>query len=250
MTYNIRLDTPSDGTNAWPNRNERVSALIAKIKPDILGVQDALHNQITDLKNHLSEYDFVGVGRDDGKTKGEYSAIFYKKKRFTTIESNTFWLSETTEIPGSKSWDAAITRVATWAKLYDKKSRDTIFVMNTHFDHIGKVAREKSVNIIKSKISLLAGKLPVILMGDFNIEPTELPYTLATNGEIFNLQDAGKENNLGTYCSFAVNAIPCKRIDYIFYGVGWTSSQYTVIHQNDGKHYPSDHLPVTAILKR
>jgi endonuclease/exonuclease/phosphatase family metal-dependent hydrolase len=250
MTYNLRLDTQSDGVNAWPNRKVKVFTLIKKAKPDLLGVQEALHNQITDLKTNLSQYDFVGVGRDDGKTKGEYSAIFFQKKRFRVIESNTFWLSETPEVPGSKNWDAAITRVATWARLYDKKSRDTIFVINTHFDHIGKVAREKSVDIIKSKISVLAGKYPVILTGDFNIEPTESPYTIATNGDIYNLQDSGKDSTLGTYCTFAVNSVPCRRIDYIFYGVGWTATEYTVINQNDGKHYPSDHLPVTAILKR
>jgi endonuclease/exonuclease/phosphatase family metal-dependent hydrolase len=250
MTYNLRLDTQSDGVNAWPNRKEKVFALIKKQKPDILGVQEALHNQMIDMKSNLPRYDYVGVGRDDGQKKGEFSAVFYHKKRFRVIDSNTFWLSETPEIPGSKSWDAAITRVATWAKLYDKKSRDTIFVINTHFDHIGKVAREKSVDIIKSRISVLAGKYPVILTGDFNIEPTEQPYTIAMNGDIYNLQDSGKGSTIGTYCTFTVNSVPCRRIDYIFYGAGWTASKYTVINQNDGKHYPSDHLPVIAILKQ
>jgi endonuclease/exonuclease/phosphatase family metal-dependent hydrolase len=250
MTYNLRLDTQNDVVNAWPNRKTKVFALIKKQKPAILGVQEALHNQMTDIKTNLTGYDFVGVGRDDGKTMGEYSAIFYQKKRFRVIESNTFWLSETPEVPGSKNWDAAITRVATWAKLYDKKSRDTIFVINTHFDHVGKVAREKSVDIIKSKISVLAGKHPVILTGDFNIEPTESPYTIVTNGDIYNLQDSGKGSTLGTYCTFAVNSVPCRRIDYIFYGVGWKPEKYAVIDQHNGKHYPSDHLPVTVVLKR
>lgn len=249
MTYNLRLDTQSDGVNAWPNRKQKVFMLIKKQKPDILGVQEALHNQMTDMKVGLTNYDFVGVGRDDGKTKGEYSAIFYRKSRFTVVESNTFWLSETPTVPGSKSWDAAITRVATWAKLYDKKMRDTIFVMNTHFDHIGKAAREKSVGIIKSKISLLADKYPVILTGDFNIEPTESAYAIATNGDIYNLQDAGKSSTIGTYCTFAVN-VPCKRIDYIFYSVGWKVMKYSVIATNDGQYYPSDHLPVVVQLKK
>ena len=249
MTYNLRLDTQADGVNAWPNRKQKVFGLITKTDPDLFGVQEALHNQINDLKASLLQYDFVGVGRDDGKTKGEYSAIFYQKNRFQVIESNTFWLSETPEIPGSKSWDAAITRVATWAKLYDKKLHDTIFVMNTHFDHMGKVAREKSVDIIKSKINLLAGKLPVIVTGDFNIEPTEAPYAIATNGEIYNLQDSGKNSAAGTYCTFSVGA-PCKRIDYIFYGAGWRLKKYAVIRQHDGQYYPSDHLPVVALLKR
>lgn len=248
MTYNLRLDTQSDGVNAWPNRKEKVFKLIKKQKPAILGVQEALHNQMVDMKTNLTQYDYVGVGRDDGKTKGEYSAIFYQKKRFQVGASGTFWLSETPEIPGSKSWDAAITRVASWAKLYDKKLKDTIFCINTHFDHIGKVAREKSVDIIKSKISVLAGKYPVILTGDFNIEPTETPYNVATNGEFYNLQDSGKGDTQGTYCTFVVGE-KCKRIDFIFYGTGWIVEKYSVITQNDSKHYPSDHLPVVAQLK-
>lgn len=248
MTYNLRLNTPSDGVNAWPDRKEKVFSLIKKQKPDILGVQEALHNQMTDMTRSLTDYDFVGVGRDDGQTKGEYSAIFFLKSRFSVVASNTFWLSETPEIAGSKSWDAAITRVATWAKFLDRKSRDTIFVINTHFDHIGKVAREKSMDIIKSKISALAGKYAVILTGDFNIEPNETPYTIATNGETYNLHDAGKGSTLGTYCTFAVNAA-CKRIDYIFYSVGWQVKNYSVISENDGKYYPSDHLPVMAVFK-
>lgn len=250
MTYNLRFDNPGDSVNAWPNRKEKVFSLLKKQKSDIMGVQEALHHQLEDIKKSLPQYDYVGVGRDDGQKKGEYSAILYQKKRFRVIESNTFWLSETPDIPGSKDWDAAITRVATWAKLYDKKSRDTIFFINTHFDHIGKVAQEKSVDIIKSRISVLAGKYPVILTGDFNIEPTESPYTIATNGDIYNLQDSGKGSTIGTYCTFAVNSVPCRRIDYIFYGVGWKPEKYTVIIQHDGKHYPSDHLPVTVVLSR
>jgi endonuclease/exonuclease/phosphatase family metal-dependent hydrolase len=249
MTYNLRLDTQADGVNAWPNRKMKVIKLIKKQSPDIMGVQEALHNQMTDLKANLSQYDYVGVGRDDGKTKGEYSAIFYVKTRYQVIESNTFWLSETPEIAGSKSWDAAITRVATWVKLYDKKRKDTIFCINTHFDHIGKVAREKSIDIIKTNISRLAGKLPVILTGDFNIEPTETPYAIAINGETYNLRDAGAGSQQGTYCTFFVGQ-PCKRIDFIFCGVGWRVSKYSVITQSDGQYYPSDHLPVVALLKR
>jgi endonuclease/exonuclease/phosphatase family metal-dependent hydrolase len=249
MTYNLRLDTQADGVNAWPNRKANVIKLIKNQKPDILGVQEALHNQMTDLKANLTQYNYVGVGRDDGKTKGEYSAIFYVKTRYQVIESNTFWLSETPEIAGSKSWDAAITRVATWVKLYDKKRKDTIFCINTHFDHIGKVARERSVDIIKANISQLAGQYPVIVTGDFNIEPTETPYINATNGETYNLRDAGAGSQHGTYCTFSVGK-PCKRIDFIFYGVGWRVSKYSVITQSDGQYYPSDHLPVVALLKR
>src|SRR6185503_1407681 len=113
----------------------KVFDLLTANNPDLIGVQEALHHQLEDIVTNLPQYAFSGVGRDDGQTKGEFSAILYNQKRFQINTSNTFWLSETPSIPGSKNWDAAITRVATWAKLYDKKLRDTIFVINTHFDH-------------------------------------------------------------------------------------------------------------------
>jgi endonuclease/exonuclease/phosphatase family metal-dependent hydrolase len=249
MTYNVRYDNPDDDVNAWPNRKEKVFEVIKQSKPEILGVQEALYHQLEDIHAHFPQYQYVGKGRDDGQIKGEYSAIFYDTLRFSVTSSNTFWLSLTPDVPGSKNWDAAITRVATWAKLLDLKSLDTLFVMNTHFDHIGKKARENSAGMIKENISVLAGALPVILTGDFNIEPTESPYTIITNGEIYNLRDAGKDSAAGTYCSFKVDSEPCRRIDYIFYGVGWVVNDFTVIDQNDGQFYPSDHLPVIANLK-
>jgi endonuclease/exonuclease/phosphatase family metal-dependent hydrolase len=116
MTYNIRYDNPGDGINQWSSRKEKVFALIKKYDPDIFGVQEALHHQLTDIQNNCNGYKFIGVGRDDGKEKGEYSAIFYRSSRFDVIDQNTFWLSETPQTPGRKIWDAAITRVATWEK--------------------------------------------------------------------------------------------------------------------------------------
>ena len=112
MTYNIRLDTPNDSVNQWPKRTHKVYALIKKYDPDLIGLQEVLHHQLTDLLQNLPAYSYIGVGRDDGKTKGEYSCILYKKDRFSALNQNTFWLSETPNVPGSKSWDAAITRVA------------------------------------------------------------------------------------------------------------------------------------------
>ena len=249
MTYNIRYDNPGDSVNAWPNRKKKVFDLLKKNVPDVLGVQEALLHQLEDIKEAIPQYEYTGVGRDDGKQKGEYSAIFYNKERFYVVKSSTFWLSETPDVPGSKNWDAAITRVATWAKLLDTKSNDTIIMINTHFDHIGKAARENSARIIKEKASVLAGALPVILTGDFNIEPTESPYQVITNGELYNFRDSGVNDTTGTYCTFKVNSDPCRRIDYIFYGVGWSVTKYLVIDQNDGQYYPSDHLPVIAKLK-
>jgi endonuclease/exonuclease/phosphatase family metal-dependent hydrolase len=144
MTFNIRLNTKADSLNAWPYRKDKAASQILFHKVNILGVQEALHDQMMDLGQLLPQFKYTGVARDDGKTKGEYSAIFYDTTRLKLLESTTFWLSLTPEIPGSKSWDAAITRVVTWAKFRDIKSKKTFFVFNTHFDHIGKQARTES----------------------------------------------------------------------------------------------------------
>ena len=262
MSYNIRLDTEADGVNQWKNRTGRVFNLIKKNNPDLLGVQEAMHNQMMDLKSNLTDYDFVGVGRDDGKEKGEYSAIFYKKDKFDVLEQNTFWLSETPEVPGSKSWDAAITRVVTFVVLKNKLTGKSFAYFNTHFDHIGKEARMNSAKLIKIYIAgfnfgaSLAGKytnLPLLISGDFNSEPTDEPYQTMIDGKDVTLFDSRPAKNLtGTFCGFEVNAMKCKTIDYIFHSSHWQAKQYKVIQDHNKKYYPSDHLPVisTFILKK
>jgi len=246
MTYNIRLDTPVDSVNQWPKRTHKVFALIKKYDPDILGVQEAIHHQLMDLVKNLPEYDYVGVGRDDGKTKGEYSAILYKKKRFKVIEQSTFWLSEKPNEPGSKSWDAAITRVASWAKLKDIKTKKEFLAINTHFDHIGKEARTNSASLLKQNASELGKSLPVIITGDFNCTRTEPPYkTMMDPSSGIKLIDPLPPGQpIGTFCGFKVNSIECRDIDYIFHSSHWLASAYKVIDDNDGVYYPSDHLPV------
>lgn len=249
MTYNLRLDIASDGVNQWGNRKEKVFDLIKKYDPDIFGVQEALHNQMEDLRANLPQYTSVGVGRDDGKTKGEYSAIFYKKEKFDVLEQQTFWLSETPEVPGSKSWDAAITRIVTWAKFKDKASGKTFILANTHFDHIGQTARRMSAELIKSRISTIAGRRSIIVTGDFNSEPVEPPYIVMTRKEKVMLYDSRPaQEEQGTFCTFQVNGPPCRTIDYIFFSKGLRTSDYKVITDNDGTYYPSDHLPVICTI--
>jgi endonuclease/exonuclease/phosphatase family metal-dependent hydrolase len=249
LTYNIRLDFAGDGINQWTNRKSKVFGLIKKYDPDIFGVQEATPGQMVDLNNSLSLYQSIGVGRDDGQNKGEFSAIFFKKKKYELLDQNTFWLSETPEIPGSKSWDAAITRIATWGKLKNRKSGRTFLVLNTHFDHIGKEARKKSAELLLEKVSEIAGNLPLIIMGDFNCTREEPPYQIMINRSAVNLSDTAPSNPPGTYCGFEVNAMVCKPIDYIFYSSHWKAGKYKVITDNNGKFYPSDHLPVMAKFK-
>jgi endonuclease/exonuclease/phosphatase family metal-dependent hydrolase len=252
MTYNIRLNTTSDGVNSWPNRKEKVADLIKKIDADAFGVQEALHDQMQDLLKALPDYTFVGVGRDDGKEKGEYTAIFYKKAKLKVLKSSSFWLSETPEIPGSKGWDAAITRMATFALFETLDSKQEFLVVTTHFDHVGKQARSMSALFLKG---WLAGynalkSRPLILLGDFNFQPTEEPYKNLVNDIEPVLIDARPNaDKNGTFCGFEKDKMECVIIDYIFHTPDITIEKFEVIQENNGQHYPSDHLPVVATIK-
>ncbi len=255
LTYNIRLDTPADGVNQWPNRKGKVAALLQKHDPDVFGVQEARHNQMTDLETLLPAYAWLGVGRDDGKTAGEYSAIFYKKEKFDLLQSSTFWLSETPEVPASKSWDAAITRVCSWGEFQDKKSGKKFFVFNTHFDHIGETARLESMKLIAEKIREIAGELPFVLMGDFNFNPEAAPYQVVNDATRWKIKDsylAAEKNeakNACTWTGFQVEGAECNRIDYIFTSEKIEVKYFNIIGENDGTYFPSDHSPALAVVK-
>lgn len=254
LTYNIRLDTTADGVNQWPNRKEKLAGLLRKQAPHIFGVQEALHNQMLDLQTLMPEYTWYGAGRDDGKTKGEFSAIFYKKEIFEAKDSGTFWLSQTPDVPGSKSWDAAITRVCSWVKLAEKNTGEQFFVFNTHFDHIGEVARLESMKLIAKKVKEIAADQPYLLLGDFNSEPGSQPYAVAQDKSIWNLTDAWAADPKNakaqpcTFTGFVVKDAECKRIDFIFTSPFFKVKSCHIIPENDGTYYPSDHLPVVADL--
>lgn len=246
MTYNIRYATESDGVNAWSKRKDRVFKLLEKYNPDIIGIQEALLHQLDDITKALPQYTYVGVGREDGKEAGEFSALLYKKEKYQAIEYNTFWLSEQPDQAGSKSWDAALTRVATWARLKEVESGKTFFVLNTHFDHVGQDARLKSATLIKDKLEALANGLPVIVTGDFNHERNDPPYQVMIRKDKLQLIDPAPKNAPGTFCTFAVDSRPCTAIDYIYHSPHWKSENYAVIQDHDGTNYPSDHLPVVV----
>lgn len=244
MTYNLRYDNPGDGINQWSSRKDKVFALLKKYDPEIFGTQEGLIHQLNDIKSNLTDYEFIGVGRDDGKEKGEYTAIFYKKNLFEVVKSSTFWLSETPEVPGSKNWDAAITRIATWALMKEKKTGKEFFVINTHFDHIGQVARANSARLLVEKANEIAKNKPVFITGDFNCTRDQEPYKVIMGQSMVKLSDPAPQNPPGTFCTFGVNAQQCNPIDYIFLSAQWKSNDYKVITDNDGSNYPSDHLPV------
>jgi len=250
MSYNIRLDVASDGVNQWSNRTEKLPGLIRKYDPDLVGLQEVMHHQLMTILEKLPAYGFIGVGRDDGNQKGEYSAILYRKDRFTLVSQKTSWLSTTPEVAGSKSWDAAITRVVTRGRFLDKTTNKEFLYFNTHFDHIGKDARKNSSSIILQLIAAErnTANTPIIVTGDFNSEPEEEAYqVMATSGMVSDARPAGSKE--GTFCTFEVNGPPCRLIDYIFHSAQLEVRGYQVIKDNDGKYYPSDHLPVMAELR-
>lgn len=251
MSYNIRYNNPSDGVHAWPNRKERVASTIQFYRSDILGVQEALHGQLVDLDSLLAGYNRIGVGRDDGRQQGEYTAILYREDRFRVESSGTFWLSKTPDVVASKDWDAAITRIATWARLKDLESDKFLFVMNTHFDHIGQEARENSADLLLNKLAELAADDPVILMGDFNVTPDNPVYDRLTSRLVDASQVSlgGHHGPLHTYYDgFEVTHEPGRRIDYIFVNDAVQVRRHAILSDNWQGAFASDHLAVVAVI--
>jgi endonuclease/exonuclease/phosphatase family metal-dependent hydrolase len=251
ITYNIRFNNPDDGANAWPNRKADVIALLKFHKADVFCVQEALHDQMGDLKDGMQTFDYVGVGRDDGKEAGEYSAIFYDTRRYRLQEQGHFWLSETPDMPGL-GWDAACVRICSWAKLRDHESNQSFFVFTTHFDHVGEKAREESAKLIYKKVQELGGdRLPVFLTGDFNLTLDAKAITL--------IRSQWKDSRLaslsppygpvGTFEGFDFNSSLKNRIDYIFVNDKVRVLRYGVLSDSKDKRYPSDHLPVLVEAK-
>lgn len=231
-TYNLRYNNTHDSINAWPNRKNVVISLIRFYDFDVLGTQEALSDQVADLLTGLPDYAIVGVGRDDGKTKGEYAAIFYKKSKFTLMNSGTFWLSEKDIRRPNKGWDAALPRICTWVQLKDKKTNKIFFHFNTHFDHVGKQARANSARLIIAMIKKIAGNAPVILSGDFNVDQNNDPYKLIVNSGI--LWDAYSTARVrfalnGTFNAFNSQAYTDSRIDHVFVSRKFKAIRYGVL---------------------
>ena len=249
MTFNIRYNNPDDGVHAWPHRKERVASVVRFHEADLVGMQEALSEQIGDLEALLPEYAWIGVGRDDGVAAGEFSPIFYRKDRFELVEQATFWLSETPDSVGSQGWDAALPRIVTWGRFRDKATGGVFFLFNTHFDHRGEQARTESARLILSQIDALAGDALVVVTGDFNVEPTTEAYRVMTAG----LNDARQQSvtpphgPAETYWGFTVETgEEGRQIDYIFVHPGVRVRHYGVLTDHWNGHFPSDHLPVLA----
>lgn len=245
MTYNIRMNTPDDGVNAWPLRKDKVAGLLKFHQADIFGVQEALVLQMNDLKERLPEYDSFGVGRDDGQEAGEFMTIFFRKERFQKLDAGTFWLSQTPEKPGL-GWDAVCNRTCTWIKFKDKATGKSFYHFNTHFDHRGRVAREESAKLILQKMSEInKSNLPMLLTGDFN-SSKEGPAIQKILTVLFDTRDKcttppyGPNGTSGGFEVKESNRI----IDYIFINQKVKVLRHGVITDSYGLFYPSDHRPV------
>lgn len=220
-TFNIRYDNPADQSNNWQFRKDTVTRFIQAQDMDIVGMQEVLHNQLEDLLQRLPGYKSIGVGRDDGKTKGEYAPILYKEDRFEVLDSNTFWLSQYPDSIGFIGWDGACTRIATWAKMKDRQSGKIFMAVNTHFDHVGVTARREGALLIIRKIKEIVGDRPAVLTGDFNVNDQSEAYRTITSNA-FVLKDAakiaGKQTGVDyTFHNFGqISSEQCEKIDFIF----------------------------------
>ncbi|MGI9525522.1 MAG: endonuclease/exonuclease/phosphatase family protein [Weeksellaceae bacterium] len=248
MSFNIRMDSPNDGINKWSNRKDWVANLINYREIDILGTQEVTYSQLTDLKDLLPHYNAIGIGREGG-TKGEHNPIFYNKYRFKILNSKTIWLSENTMDTASIGWDARLPRIVTYAKLLDKLNKRELFVFNTHFDHIGKIARLKSAELIINLVHEIAKDKPAIIMGDLNSDMDSEVYQKLIN----NLHNSAVEAPIKYGVPFTFNAWDYemnkdyKTIDYIFYNSDEISpSKHEVIDIQRGKLFASDHYPIYA----
>nr|WP_223826734.1 endonuclease/exonuclease/phosphatase family protein [Flagellimonas sp. S3867] len=250
MTYNIRYNNPGDKENWWENRKEDVSVLIQFYNPDILGIQEGLHDQVKYLDDTLKNYAFVGVGRDDGKEKGEYAAIFFNTEKVELITTKTQWLSETPNIV-SVGWDASMERIVTYAKFKDKNTEKIIHVFNCHYDHIGKLARENSSKLVLDlikKMGIMNKRIAVI--GDLNSHPEEIPIQILTAAlpDAFENSPTPVYGPIGTFNGFNPNEKLTRRIDYILTKNLDVQSFRTIDDRRKNGLYPSDHLPVLITL--
>ncbi len=251
MTYNIRLDNEGDKENNWKHRKEDLVKYILTHDPDFIGVQEALYSQVTYLDQELTDYEYLGVGRDDGDKAGEFMALFYKSEKWNVATDSTFWLSETPSKP-TMGWDAGCHRVCTYGVFSDKQGHE-IAVFNTHFDHVGKKARRQSVQIIQSYVHDLIDKYPLILTGDFNIEPSDSVY-LDLQKFLTDSRDRAleiEEKSIGTFNGFRLNGPFDRRIDYVFVNDLFKSvNKYSVeIPLTTNKLQLSDHFPVIVQLE-
>jgi endonuclease/exonuclease/phosphatase family metal-dependent hydrolase len=265
MSFNIRYGSADDKENAWDLRKDLVFDIINEYQPQLAGVQEALYFQLEEIIQKLPEYAFIGVGRDDGKKEGEFSAILYLKDRYDVISHDTFWLSDTPGTINSKTWGNTLPRIVTWAKLEDTELNKQLYMFNTHFDHKSQPSREKSAQLIVKKVlARETAGIPAVITGDFNAGEynsvirymvEDQGITMSTGESLTNPQpfkdtfrtrhpEAVKVGTANRFEGYSVG----EKIDYIFVSGHLSITGATIIRDNDHGRYPSDHFPITADL--
>ncbi|WP_258560366.1 endonuclease/exonuclease/phosphatase family protein [Halorhabdus salina] len=252
MSYNVRYDTAEDGKHAWEHRRDRVASTIRFHAPDVIGLQEPLDHQLADIAERVPELEWVGVGRSDGANGGEFSPIGYRTDRLACEATETFWLSETPEQPGSVGWDASYPRIVTWARLRDRRT-DTRFIQaNTHFSHDSPKARRESAWLLLDRLPQIADGNPIVLTGDFNVVAGDSAHEILAEGTesispLSNAMDRSSEPHHGPKTSRTdfETLLPDRKIDHVFVSDGIAVGQHGVCTDfDDGGAFPSDHLPV------
>ena len=251
-TYNLRNDNKEDSLkgNGWGQRYPVICKIVQFNDLDVFGTQEGKHNMLQNMVDSLPGYQYIGIGRDDGKTKGEYSAIFYKTTRFKILKQGNFWLSTITDRP-NKGWDAVLPRICTWAQFQDIKTGFKFYFFNLHMDHVGVVARKESAHLVLQKIKEMAANSATIFTGDFNVDQHNESYkeVLSTGvlQDCYNLAPVKLATN-GTFNAFNLNTKTDSRIDHIFVTKQFNVKRYAILTNSYEGKAPSDHYPVVAIM--
>ncbi|HWB54112.1 MAG TPA: endonuclease/exonuclease/phosphatase family protein [Tepidisphaeraceae bacterium] len=258
MSFNVRNSHAWDGFNGWLFRKKMFFQTIEKFNPDLVGFQEVLANQYDAIESTMKDYALSGVARNDGKRQGEWALIVYRKSRFELLDSGNFWLSKTPTVPGSKSWDAGLTRICSWVLLRDRQTRKEFLYANTHYDNSGAIARENSSRIIMKKLPKLAKGNPIILTGDFNTTEDDPPYKTImhpTEPDMAHFIDSYREvhpvrsPNEASYNAFQ-GRLKGSRIDFILHTPEFKAISATIDRTKSPEgRTPSDHYPVTAVLQ-
>lgn len=258
MSFNVRNSRAADGEDAWPKRTELFFATIARFAPDVIGFQEVLADQRDAIEARMPEFAFSGVARDDGQRRGEWALIGYRKARFTVVRSGDFWLSEQPTVAGSKSWDAALTRICSWVRLRETAGGREFVFANTHFDHKGVVARQEASRVLSEQLATIAAGVPAILTGDLNVNEDNPAYRVLVqpkaNGAIrwidsfreVHPQRAPDEASFHAFKGTTAGS----RIDFIFHTEHFNATAAGIDRsKSDAGRWPSDHYPVTAVLR-
>lgn len=258
MSFNVRNSRAQDGEDAWPKRTEFFFETIEKFGPDLIGFQEVLADQYDLIVERMKDYGVSGVARDDGQRKGEWSCVAYRKSRFTVVKHGDFWLSETPKVAGSKSWDAALTRLCSWVRLKETATGKEFVFANTHFDHKGVMARQEASKVLSRELAGIARGVPAILIGDLNITEDNPAYAVLVRPEVkdairwidsYRTVHPTRKPDEASFHAFK-GKTEGSRIDFVFHTEHFVATAAEVVRTSRAGRYPSDHYPVTAVLKR